>query len=442
MEEEIKKDSTLNDEVDYVSVIKSLFSHVEPLTYSDSNVLKDVKVYVPIIRQGVYLENALTKFSTLYPEELSVYNDYFAKFDYDFQLDDKGRITYIPPELDELQRLRARQAEEHEKLINLKTALFDHLNISHESDKLEDKLHVKESDFIDCVNFKQQAYRVEDENYKKLYLKNLDEYLNLIPKDKGFFTKETDSKHIGDVLLDFDKFMHEMLRYHFEIKDGTPNQYDAKAFAGITESEIKAKFISHFSPSIRVDIDPEIHEKNHAAFISKANKQTLDYLSNTCDAKATEVVEEARKKLLDAKTDEEKKVIQINTLLNVREYFLTQRKIYKSHNFFTRRFDKNVRPYRDKYDRLFDSLLSLGMSKKFVQSFLNNKVTKINANGQTYDYNKIYNESKHFNSELNSLHNVYLEHSKQNIEASVINESVDKKFENINTLTREKELNK
>lgn len=446
MEEEIKKtnleDLENSQEPDYVTIIKSFYSHVEETEFSDSNVLKNVKTYVPVIRVGVYRDAAFKKLSDTYTDELEVYNAHCFDFDYEIPVDDKGIIISIPPELDELQRLKARQAEEHEKLISLKTALFDHLNIKHDSSKLEDKLHVKKSDFLDCVNFKKQANRVNDDAYEELYKKNLDAFLNLIPKNENFFITETNAKRIGDVLVDFDNFMRQMLRYHFEIKGGTPNQYDAKPFAGLSALELKEKISASFKPEVKIDVNPEIHAKNHMAFIEKTDKNTLDSLSTICDESATNVVKTAQEKLKNATTAEEKKEIKINTLLNVREYFLTQRKIYKSHPWYSRRWTKTVRPYRDKYDKLFASLVNLGMDKKFVQSFLNNKVTKINVNDKVYDYNKIYNENDHFKSELESVNNVYREHTKQQVTTDIKTDTQDKKFENVITTSREKNLKK
>lgn len=446
MEEEIKR-TNLEDlensaEPEYVSIIKSFYSHVEETQFSDSNVLKDKKAYIPIFRPGAYLTDIFKKMSVLYPDELAVYNDHSFDFDYQIQTDSNDMIISIPPELDELQRLKARQAEEYEKLISLKTALFDHLHIKHDSSKLADKLHVKESDFINSVNFKKAANRVNDDNYKELYTRNLDEFLDMIPKDQNFFKTETDAKGIGDVLADFDKFMQEMLKYHFEIKGGTPNQYDAKPFAGLTASELREKVSAHFTPEIKIDVNPEIHDKNHMAFIERADKTTLNALSTICDESATQVVNEAKEKLKNATSDEEKKEIKINTLLNVREYFLTQRKIYKKHPWYSRRWTKDVRPYRDKYDKLFASLMDLGMDKKFVQSFLNNKVTKINVNGTIYDYNKIYSENEHFKGELESLNRVYAERSKQSVETNILTDTQEKKFEKVVTTNREKNLNK
>ncbi len=446
MEEEIKKanleDLENSQEPDYVTIIKSFYSHVEETEFSDSNVLKNVKTYVPVIRVGVYRDAAFKKLSETYTDELEVYNEHCFDFDYEIPVDDKGIIISIPPELDELQRLKARQAEEREKLISLKTALFDHLNIKHDSSKLEDKLHVKKSDFLDCVNFKKQANRVNDQNYEELYKKNLDEFLSLIPKNENFFISDTNAKRIGDVLVDFDNFMKQMLRYHFEIKGGTPNQYDAKTFANLSALELKEKVSANFKPEIKIDVNPEIHAKNHMAFIEKTDKNTLDSLSTICDESATDVVKAAQEKLKNATTDKEKKEIKINTLLNVREYFLTQRKIYKSHPWYSRRWTKTVRPYRDKYDKLFASLMDLGMDKKFVQNFLNNKVTKINVNGTVYDYNKIYNENDHFRDELESLNRVYAERSKQSVEMNIAANTQDKKFEQVKTTNLEKNLNK
>ena len=82
------------------------------------------------------------------------------------------------------------------------------------------------------------------------------------------------------------------------------------------------------------------------------------------------------------------------------------------------------------------------MDKKFVQSFLNNKVTKINVDGKVYDYNKIYNENEHFKSELESVNSVYREHSKQVVTTDIKTDTQDKKFEKIVTTNLQKDLKK
>ncbi len=423
------------EELEIQDRLFEFFSHVEPVEHAG------VTVYEPLFRVGAVFEEQLRKTEDIDPEGL---NFYYANVlaDTGFSVKD-GLITSVSPQLLEAQALHAAQESKREKLISEKTALFAQFNIPNDTSKLDDKLFVKKSDFLDCINFTRTSNRIDKEEYKKIYEKNLDAMLNLIPNDKGYFKGEKEtSKSIGYFMESFDSFISQMLSYHFEIKGGVPDQYKAPAFGGLKADEIKTKFVNRFKPEINIDVDPIVHRDNHASIISNFSKINQDRLSETCDTLAKEVVDNAREKLSQATTDEEKDKIKINTLLNVREYFLAQRKIYKSHFFLTRRFTKDTRAYRTKYDNLFDSLLGLGMEKGFVKRFLDNKTKVITIGNKTYDYEKIYTESQEFKEQLSSFDQNF-RFAKNNVEVDLNEHNPKAKVDDLSNQKQvEKNLNK
>ncbi len=422
-------------------ILFDFFSHVEKTEHAGET------KYEPIFRIDTSFDRQLKAVQDLYPEEFKVYLKYILDDRVNIGLTvnkDTNLIEEISPELDEIQRLRILQAEKREKIISDKTALFSPFEINNDYNKLDDILFVKKSDFISCVNFGRSANRVNDEAYKELYLKNLKELLTLIKSNgSSYFKEEKDKvKSIGYTMEDFDKYMQEMLAYHFEIKGGTPDQYKPKPFAGLDKDEIKDLFVNNFKPEIDIEIDEVIHINNHKAIIDKFSNDRALSISNLCDESATNVLNNARDLLKNAK-EENKEQIKINTLLNVRELYLTQNKIFYSYNIFKRLFSKSVKEYNHRCDKIYNTLKEeFGIDKKTIKKFLNNKTKVINHNGKRYDYEKIYNESKYFNNQLKEFDNNYIAVTKNSIKTD-LNDNLDFKIKD-NTINKEKDktLNK
>ncbi len=433
-----------NDELEFEKdkeVLYDFFSHVEMVEHAGK-----VK-YEPIFRVDTSFDRQLAIVQEMYPEEFNVYLKYMLDDRMNIGLSvnkNTNLIESISPELDEIQRLRMRQAENKEKIIGDKTALFSPFEIKNDYNQLDDILFVKKSDFIDSVNFLRSANRINDENYKKIYLKNLNEFLSLIKKSSSSYFKEDKDKvkSIGYTMEDFDKYMQEMLAYHFEIKDGVVDQYKPKAFAGLDKEEIKDLFIKNFKPEIEVKTDSVIHDNNHKAIIARFSDDRCKLISNLCNESASSALDNAKELLKNASL-EERLNIKINTLLNVREAYLTQNKIFYSYNIFKRLFNKDVKEYNKRCDKIYKVLKEeMGIDKKTIKKFLNNKIKVINYNGTTYNYEKIYNESTYFNNQLKEFDNNYIAVTKNNVEAN-LNDSLDFKIKD-NTINKDKEkvLNK
>lgn len=433
-----------NDELEFErdkEILFDFFSHVEREEYAGKD------VYVPIFRVDKSFDRQLEIVQEMYPDEFNVYLKYILDERMNIGIvvnKDTNLIESISPELDEIQRLRILQTEKKEKIISDKTSLFTPFDIETDLTKIDDVLHVSKKDFINCINFNRSANRVDDKAYQELYLKNLNEFLDKIKeKDDSFFKdKKEKVKSIGYTMEDFDNYMQEMLAYHFEIKDGVVDQYKPKPFAGLDKEKIKDIFKDKFKPEIEINIEESIHNNNHKAIVSKFSDDRAKLIFGVCNEHSQNTINNA-KELISNASLEEKEKIQVNTLLNVRESYLTAYKIYRSYNFIKRWFYNDIKELGRKCDDIKSSLKKdLGIDPKTIDEFLNNKNKVINYNNKVYDYEKLYSQSTNFNNDLKAFDNNYVAITKNSINTDLddkVNYKVeDKALQNVKNKTLDK----
>lgn len=357
-----------------------------------------------IFREHTALSAAL---DLLNDDERKIYDDYSEFLDDDeqgFSIDGR-HISTISEYLYNYQRTKALQDDKFESLMELKTAMFNTFGIASSATDLCDKLNVTKEYYEDCLD---ESNRVDKQMYQDLYESNLKLYLNEIKSNekkdanKSDVNKSDAAISISYAIEKFDEFHSKMFAYHFESAGSEPDRYKVDKFAGLDKQVIVNLIEEKFAPKYFVKIDAYTHEHNHQSMLDNLPDVTKETILNEQKAALDAITNKLNNDKVKTRDD------KVNVLLNAREHYLTINKLYYSYGWFARIFKKAPKKYNDACKEVVRTLSQkLDISEGDVKKFFNNKKPIIKINHQTYDYNKIYDESVKFSNELANFNDLY-----------------------------------
>lgn len=308
------------------------------------------------------------------------------------ELDEDGIITKISDDLLDRQKINIRlETIDVPNIIKEKNNIYSMFNVKEEVNEIDDIVGFDQDQFSNLLDY---YSRVDYDKYKVHYLHTLSTFSKHLASIRAdAFKKENYS--LKNYLKEFDKYYRDVFNYYLDNSiEGNP--YKIKEYGNIKLVDIIDTVNEAFKPKMYINVSSDIHDNNHKQIIKHYDDQTKLNKFLLCKSNIKEILEDYSSASLNLKNTD-----KIVTLLNIRENYLTMYKIYKSYNIFKRWFYNDVKELGRDLDKSYNKIISeVGISKKDLNRFLDNKHVNIRYNGKTYDYNKLYTESNIYNNNI------------------------------------------
>ncbi len=395
----------------YKDKLIAALSSFEEVTLDDGSVK-----LMPKFREDQNYRRLLGELDDNIIVNLGTYEDDLKNDGIYVSVDKTEHITKVSDTLKAYQNLSISKQKEKEKLVLLQAKLCNQYNIAVDVNDYNALFQIGELDMMEAYD----GFEFEESQYKAKYLEYLDMYLEKVSDKNSLnsFSKDGSSS-LKETLVNFDEYFNGTCKV---MLDNTLKQdaFNVPKFAYASEKEIENVVKKHFGPKCEIEIDPKFHEKNHLAMIKGYSQKEKDDLAVICKNGALEACSNYEINP-NVKVDTLNKV---NILLNAREYVTALEKVYKSYNFLRRFFNfGNVARFKNARTELVNQISEkINLPVEDCEKFFKNTKTSITYQDETYDYNKLYQDSKKLENELSGFEKAYKDSSKVNI---VVEEKVN-----------------
>ncbi len=354
---------------------------------------KGNKTLKPLFQEGKKYEKILDVIDPNFEGVAKRLTDYDNELEEDgfvVRTDNQGYITKLSDKLVKYQNYRIEKELIKDKALTDKVKCFNELNIDCKIEELDDVIGISKGN-ISLI--KDEDGNFDLDTYKMMYPKYLNMYLEKLIKTDYLAVFEKDPNAMDSILKNYDSYFRGVVQH--KLLTPEDKKLDLPEFGGLYQGDIKDEVLKVFAPAGKVEIDREFHENNHLETIKGYTQEERQELAEKCRDEVDSLTSRFE-------GPEAKKGEKVMLLLNAREYMTAIKKVYKTCNPFLRLIGVGkAGEYAQMKNEMISKLVkATGFTKSECKEFFKNTKPRIKFDGKTYNYNKIYSNSKKLEDQL------------------------------------------